>query len=334
MKLPYRNLSLSAKRKVQIFITTIGVMGGLAHLFFPLLKIDAITVTLLIVAIIPWLEPLLKSVELPGGIKMEFQQLEKVGEEAKQVGIIKEKDIEVLPEQIVEKEKYAFVEIAPINQQLALVGLRIEIEKRIRLLAEKYSIDARVPSLSILMTRLKNADILSSKEASVFSDMIYTLNRAAHGVEYDPRNADWIMINGPEILESLDSKLEVRGGRFSIGRSDEKEHWIDKSYNECKKETTLAWNMCISKHAKLWEKELENIYNSLIKKLKSPQLEKLIESQANWQKQRELDQRFITSFDDLGLKIGSGGKAVIGLNFMNKIRERTLELEEVLNMFI
>ena len=115
------------------------------------------------------------------------------------------------------------------------------------------------------------------------------LNHAAHGVEYDPRNAEWVISNGPVILESLDDKLEDRGGRFSIGRSDEKEHWIDVSYNKSEPQTTADMRDNISEHTVLWEKELDNIYNALLKKLVAPQLDRLIEAQEHWIEQIRLE---------------------------------------------
>ena len=35
---------------------------------------DPITISLLIIGIIPWLAPLIKSFELPGGLKVEFSE--------------------------------------------------------------------------------------------------------------------------------------------------------------------------------------------------------------------------------------------------------------------
>lgn len=40
---------------------------AVAHAVRPNLAIDAVTLFALIVAVIPWLQPLFKSVELPGG---------------------------------------------------------------------------------------------------------------------------------------------------------------------------------------------------------------------------------------------------------------------------
>lgn len=324
---------MTIKRKTQIFITILTILIGITHLIFPDLKIDAIFITLIIVGIIPWLEPLLKSVELPGGLKVEFQDLQKIENEAKKAGLIKpENDIsdKKAPSNVY-SETYSFIEIAEKNQELALVGFRIEVEKRLRSLADKYSIESNKFSITKLIDALNSKEIITNSESKSLKDIIHTLNYAAHGMDYDIRNANWVIENGPKILESLDEKLEIRGGRFSVGNVEEKEHWIDKSYKNCEWTTNYEWGECIKKHSELWQKEMNNIYQSLLNKLKDEQREKLIETQKNWEKQFEMEKDFLYSFDDLQFKIGSGGILISAINFMNKIRERVLDLEEVLN---
>jgi hypothetical protein len=56
--------------------TTIGaVVLAALHLWIPEAKIDAITLALFAIAILPWLQPIFKSVELPGGFKVEMQEI-------------------------------------------------------------------------------------------------------------------------------------------------------------------------------------------------------------------------------------------------------------------
>lgn len=323
---------MTIKRRTQIFITVSAILVGLIHLFFPNLKIDAIFITLIIIAIIPWLEPLLKSVELPGGLKVEFQDFKKLEEEAIKAGLIKsDGKTEIKEITATNSETFSFIEIAELNEELALVGFRIEIEKRLRSLADKYSIESNRYSVTRLIEALAKEEILTIAEKTSLADIISTLNKASHGMEYDQRSANWVIENGPKILDSLDEKLEVRGGRISLGSTDEKVHWIDKSFDNCEWTTNYEWGECIKTHSDLWEKEMNRIYQSLIVKLKEPQKKKLIKTQSNWLNQIELEKDFIYSFEDLRLKIGSGGISVSAMNFMNKIRERTLELEEVLN---
>jgi hypothetical protein len=49
----------------------------LAHIVWPILAIDFIALGLIVIAILPWLAPLVKSLELPGGWKVEFAEISK-----------------------------------------------------------------------------------------------------------------------------------------------------------------------------------------------------------------------------------------------------------------
>ena len=60
---------------LRLIISFVAISIAIVHLIFPSLKIDSITVALLLIATVPWLSPLLKSIELPGGLKVEFQEL-------------------------------------------------------------------------------------------------------------------------------------------------------------------------------------------------------------------------------------------------------------------
>ena len=219
---------MTIKQKIKLTITTGAVLIAAIHIIFPKINIDVITVVLIAFAIIPWLEPLFKSVELPGGLKLEFHDLQKLEDEAKKAGLIKPEDDQTTETDNIEKPSYPFVEIAAQNQELALVSLRIEIEKRLRDIAAKYGIQTKRFSILNLINTLSEKDILTKEENSSLRDMIITLNQAAHGVEYDQRNAEWVIENGPKIIDSLDSKIEWRGGSFSHNNPDAKEHWIDR----------------------------------------------------------------------------------------------------------
>ncbi|MFM2327891.1 MAG: hypothetical protein RIR31_2093, partial [Bacteroidota bacterium] len=126
---------MTSKKRIKLIISIGATLIAVAHLIFPKVSIDIITVVLIALAIIPWLETLFKSVELPGGVKLEFQELEKIEKDAKKVGLISTEEITKKTVDENEKPKYYFVEIAERNQELALVSLRIEVEKRLREIA-------------------------------------------------------------------------------------------------------------------------------------------------------------------------------------------------------
>lgn len=64
-------------RITQIIITpTVLIVAGV-HLNWPDLKIDLITLMLLLVVVVPRLSQIFKSLELPGGWRIEFHDLQK-----------------------------------------------------------------------------------------------------------------------------------------------------------------------------------------------------------------------------------------------------------------
>ena len=62
-------------RVLGVGVTVLALGAGGAHLIWPTLKIDAITLLLLVIALLPWLGGLLESLELPGGYKVKYRDL-------------------------------------------------------------------------------------------------------------------------------------------------------------------------------------------------------------------------------------------------------------------
>jgi hypothetical protein len=58
---------------VSICITAAALAAGAARLLWPTLTIDSVTVALIVIAVVPWLAPIFKSLEIPGGFKVEWQ---------------------------------------------------------------------------------------------------------------------------------------------------------------------------------------------------------------------------------------------------------------------
>jgi hypothetical protein len=186
-------------RKTQLFITLGALIVAFAHLIFPQLVIDGITVTLLAIAVLPWLHPLFKAIELPGGLKVEYQELLKAEKEAEDAGLL-------APSSTKEGEArhiYAFEAVVGNDPNLALAGLRIEIESRLREIAIAKNIPASNKPLSRLLRELRTQGFLSPKEISVIDDLLPLLNRAAHGAEVDERGSRWALDIGIRILRAL-----------------------------------------------------------------------------------------------------------------------------------
>jgi hypothetical protein len=174
------------------------------HLVLPRLTIDGITLVLILVAIVPWLLPLFKSVELPGGVKLEFQDLQAAERRAADAGLLDERPV-VQP-----GHEYSFQIVADEDPNLALAGLRIEIEKRLVKLADGANLGSSKLSIGRLLRVLGERGVLTSEQQSVLADMVGLLNSAAHGAVADQQSATWALSVGPRLLATLDKRNATR----------------------------------------------------------------------------------------------------------------------------
>jgi hypothetical protein len=177
-------------------LSLVALLLVLAHILFPNARVDLTTVFLLLVAALPWLAPLFKSVELPGGLKVEFRDLEKAKEDAARVGL--------LAKPIGNRQELSFMRVAEEDPNLALAGLRIEIERRLGAIARARGLDDRGSSVGQLLRQLASVGAISQAEVSVLNDLVILLNRAVHGAEVEPRAAQWAIEIGPSLLAALD----------------------------------------------------------------------------------------------------------------------------------
>ena len=189
-------------RKTQITITVVALLIIGIHLKWPELKIDSITLTLLLIAVVPWLSQIFKSLELPGGWKIEFRDLQNAKKRADEAGLLSGK--------VKSGTSYSFQLVADDDPNLALAGLRIEIEKRLNQIAESYQMDVGHSSAGQLLRLLGQRNFISLQEQSVLADMMGLLNGAVHGAKIDSRAVGWAMDVGPRLLASLDEKIKQR----------------------------------------------------------------------------------------------------------------------------
>ena len=198
---------MSTVSKLRFAVTIGALVLAAVHVTWPGIEIDAITLALLVVAVLPWLAPLVKSVELPGGFKIELQDLKQVESRANTAGLL------AVEAAAAEESRFAFETVAAQDPNLALAGLRIEIEKRLLALARAHDLGSGRPmGIGQLLRALTRADVLSGEERSVLADMTNMLNAAVHGADVRRGAADWAIGVGPRLLTSLDERIaEVPG---------------------------------------------------------------------------------------------------------------------------
>jgi hypothetical protein len=183
--------------RLKLVITLVAISLVATHLRFPDLAIDHITLGLLAFAVLPWLSTLFKSIALPGGWKVEFQKIEAAGRQV----TASSPEVAVAP-----VELPAYIQTVDLDPNLALVGLRIEIEKRLRELAGRLKLNARRPIWALLRDFRIQA-VLNDTSVNGLQDLIEAGNAAAHGAKVDPSLSQWSIEQGPQILAVLDAKL-------------------------------------------------------------------------------------------------------------------------------
>lgn len=193
---------------LQIVISLLALIMVIVHVAWPSVSIDYVTVVLLLIATAPWLGTLFKSLEFPGGWKIEYQDLERTAEKAEDAGLIQSALLRA------DTPKYSFQLIGTQDPNLALAGLRIELEKRLLDIAESHGLDVKRQSVGALLRILKERGLLSPDESAVLENMVGQLNAAVHGAQVSPAAADWAFTVGPLLLEALDQRVAMQHSSF------------------------------------------------------------------------------------------------------------------------
>jgi hypothetical protein len=174
------------------------------HIIFPKVQIDAISLLLFALAASPWLIGIFRKLELPGGISIEFrEELDKITSRAEQAGLLRE-------QKGGKRAEYTFENLTDDDPRLALAGLRIEIEKRLRHLALGNKIPVGKGGVRRLLTDLERKKLLGTEEIHVIQDLVVLLNSAIHVEEIDAGYAKWAFDIGPKLLASLDFKFKAQ----------------------------------------------------------------------------------------------------------------------------
>ncbi len=191
---------LKPKNIIAITLSALAIAAAVAHAFFPNLQIDSTTAFLIAIAILPWLGMFFRSVELPGGIKVEYHELKEAEAKARDTGLITAND---------EKSKMVdpiYERIAAEDPNLALAGLRIEIEKELVALATRHDIIITRGSVLLLAKELTQIKVLGAGAYLALADIIHLLNKAVHGAKVEPEAVSWTLSSGSQILQSLRAK--------------------------------------------------------------------------------------------------------------------------------
>ena len=188
--------------KTKIAITVVCVLLAVGHNVWPGLKLDLTTTILLVVSLLPWLAAVVRSGELPGGFKIELQDVKAATEK-----VTANKGVQVALAGIsdIERGNAEFLrEVGQSDPNLALVGLRIELERRLNRLASALGLQATRRSAGALLRELVSREAIDRETAAGLGDLIALGNQAAHGAEVSLNAASWALDAAPLVLEVLD----------------------------------------------------------------------------------------------------------------------------------
>jgi len=178
---------------------------------------DAVSLGLIIAALLPWASTLVESAKLPGGWEIKFRDLkgasDKIESKTKSAVEIEAAKVASAVEVVDVKEWERLIRpIVETDANLALVALRIEIEKRLRGFATRLGVNESA-SLTSIFRKIYLRKELPEELSSALEEIIQAGNRAAHGASVEPRVQQWALESGPRILAALDRVLATRDGR-------------------------------------------------------------------------------------------------------------------------
>ncbi|WP_138495283.1 lysozyme inhibitor LprI family protein [Paenibacillus pinistramenti] len=135
-----------------------------------------------------------------------------------------------------------------------------------------------------------------------------------------------------EVLSMSIGDYDLKGEFYDEMLRNPIDHDYEVEFNEFQNSketiTTLEWGALESKYAEIWDKELNQIYQTLLSKLDREPREALIKSQKEWLQYHLGETEFVEkTFINNGY-LGSQGSVSLGRVIKERIRQRTMQLFE------
>lgn len=186
-------------------ISLVACLLIIAHLLVPNIKIDGTVLVLFLFLIMPWLLPYIKSFEIPNLLKIELPSVKAATDKItkNQNVIVKVPALEVGMQ--AHEPKINIKSFYDPN--LALVGIRIEIEKKLNEIYEKGLGQEKRKSLGSAIKELQDKGLLSKDLGAGLRDLITLGNCAAHGSTVSQEAAEYAVEHAPVILNILDDVI-------------------------------------------------------------------------------------------------------------------------------
>lgn len=194
-------------------VSGLAIVLMMGHLFCPAMRIDWQTIVLLGIAAGVWVWPTIKTIEVAGN-KIELRDMKNATEKVEPKLITGDVIVNAGPATLSSSGEVKYADhlegleaIYASDPALAVVGLRIELEKRLRMLAESSGMDARRMSVGVLTRQLAQRELLPAEVVGGMADLIQLGNAAAHGAKVAPDAGAWALDRAPAILRALDKRI-------------------------------------------------------------------------------------------------------------------------------
>lgn len=173
-----------------------------------------------------------------------------------------------------------------------------------------------------------NSETNSIKNSELLSDVVSTgdgtESKEKMEGQSDPTNNNIL----PMSIGNLDSKGEFYDEMLRNPIDHDYEVEFNEFQNSKEIITTLEWGAFESKYTEIWDKELNQIYKTLLSKLDREPREAIIESQKEWLQYHLRESKFVEDTFIYNGYLGSRGPVSLTTVIRQRIRERTMQLFE------
>lgn len=195
---------------IKITISLLATALLFYHLFIKKLELDPTILFFIFLIFLPWILSIIKSIEF-FGLKIELKDAQSATNKLTQASVMintpHRKQVTTKIKSTVSTSSPELKILSEYDPNLALVGIRIELEKRIRKIGEKYEINHHIPLLK-LVKMLSDKGVFTYEIMNGLIELIGLGNKAAHGVKVSKEASDWVISKSEEIITLLDSYLE------------------------------------------------------------------------------------------------------------------------------
>lgn len=187
MKFSFRDFWF--KNRTNVALSAFCILVAIFDTFWK--NLSTVAAAALAFALVPWVLHFFEKIQGPGGFEFVLAKAES--------------KLDASPEIPSEEDIAAFKYFESSDPNLAIGMLRIQIERRLREIAEDVGIDANARRMTLgrLMGELSKQGAVSRDAVRLLTDLLPAMNEAVHGAPLQRDAVDFALNYGPKILAML-----------------------------------------------------------------------------------------------------------------------------------